>query len=85
MTAISGDQSLLREINRMALIRVVQRHPGMSRADLATTTGLTKSTVSLLVQDLIDEGWLRASDAQTTGSAGRSRRPSCLRLGCTRL
>lgn len=83
MTTITGDQSLLREINRMALVRVVQRQPGLSRADLAKETGLTKSTVSLLVQDLIDEGWLRESDVQVTGSAGR--RPTPLFLDGTRL
>lgn len=83
MTAITGDQSLLREINRMALVRVVQRHPGLSRADLAKQTGLTKSTVSLLVQDLIGEGWLLESDMQATGSAGR--RPTPLFLDGTRL
>lgn len=39
---ITGDQSLLREINRMAIVRAVQRQPGLSRADLAKETGLTK-------------------------------------------
>lgn len=73
--SITGDQSLLREINRMALVRVVQRAPGLSRADLAKETGLTKSTVSLLVQDLIDEGWLEESDVQATGAIGRRPTP----------
>ena len=53
---ITGDQALMREINRMALVRAIQRIPGQSRAELAKETGLTKSTVSLLVQDLIDAG-----------------------------
>ncbi|MFB0935481.1 MAG: ROK family transcriptional regulator [Propionivibrio sp.] len=75
---ITGDQSLLREINRMALVRVVQRQPGLSRADLAKETGLTKSTVSLLVQDLIDEGWMVESDVQATGAAGRRPTPLCI-------
>ena len=59
---ITGDQALMREINRMALVRAIQRIPGQSRAELAKETGLTKSTVSLLVQDLIDAGWLVESD-----------------------
>ena len=80
---ITGDQSLLREINRMALVRVIQRTPGLSRAELAKETGLTKSTVSLLVQDLVDEGWLLESDVQVTGAIGR--RPTPLFLDSNRL
>ena len=81
--SITGDQSLLREINTMALVRVVQRVPGLSRAELAKETGLTKSTVSQLVQDLIDEGWLLESDVQATGAIGR--RPTPLFIDGTRL
>ena len=80
---ITGDQSLMREINRMALVRAIQRVPGLSRAELAKETGLTKSTVSLLVQDLVDEGWLREADVQTTGAIGR--RPTPLFLDGDRL
>ena len=67
----------------MALVRVVQRWPGLSRAELAKETGLTKSTVSLLIQDLIDEGWLSESDIQATGAIGR--RPTPLFLNAARL
>ena len=80
---LTGDQSLIREINRMALVRAVQRTPGLSRAELAKETGLTKSTVSLLAQDLIDEGWLLESDVQATGAMGR--RPTPLFLDDQRL
>lgn len=80
---ITGDQSLLREINRMAMVRAVQRQPGLSRADLAKETGLTKSTIGLLVQDLVEEGWLRESDIQATGAIGR--RPTPLFLDGTRM
>ena len=80
---ITGDQSLIREINRMALVRVIQRFPGLSRAELSKETGLTKSTVSLLVQDLIDEGWLLESGVQATGAIGR--RPTPLFIDGNRL
>ena len=80
---LTGDQSLMREINRMVLVRVIQRIPGLSRAELAKETGLTKSTVSLLVQDLIDEGWLCEADVQSTGAIGR--RPTPLFLDSARL
>jgi len=81
--SITGDQSLLKQINRMALVRVIRRLPGLSRADVAKETGLTKSTVSLLVQELIDEGWLAERDAQVTGALGR--RPTPLQIDPERL
>ena len=80
---ITGDQALMREINRMALVRAIQRIPGQSRAELAKETGLTKSTVSLLVQDLIEAGWLVESDIQATGAIGR--RPTPIFLDGVRL
>lgn len=76
--AITGDQRLLKKINRMALVRLVRARPGLSRAELAAETGLTKSTVSLLVQELIDEGWLREEEVLVTGAIGR--RPTPLRI-----
>ncbi len=76
--AITGDQRLLKRINRMALVRLVRSRPGLSRADLAEETGLTKSTVSLLAQELIDEGWLQEKEVLVTGSIGRRPTPLCL-------
>lgn len=81
--AITGDQRLLKRINRMAIVRLVRARPGLSRADLAVETGLTKSTVSLLVQELVDEGWLREEEVLITGAIGR--RPTPLRLDGSRL
>jgi predicted NBD/HSP70 family sugar kinase/DNA-binding XRE family transcriptional regulator len=81
--AITGDQSLLKRINSIALIRLVKSEAGLSRAELAKRSGLTKSTVSLLVQELIDEGWLCEQAAPVSGSIGR--RPTPLQLDPSRL
>jgi predicted NBD/HSP70 family sugar kinase len=76
MTAEStGSQQLLKDINRMALVRHLCVNPGISRADLATAVGLTKSTVSLLVRDLIAEGWLVEREVVATGDLGRRPTP----------
>ena len=80
---MTGDQQLLKRINRMALVRCVRGLPSPSRSDLAEHTGLTKSTISLLAQELIDEGWLRERDRAATGSLGR--RPTPLELDDRRL
>lgn len=80
---ITGDQQLLKQINRMALVRQLCAKPALSRADLAETLGLTKSTVSLLVRELMDEGWLMERELVTTGSLGR--RPTPLHINPQRL
>ena len=80
---ITGDQQLLKQINRMAVVRTLCHEPELSRADLAGALGLTKSTVSLLVRELVEEGWLNESDLVTTGSLGR--RPTPLHIDGNRL
>lgn len=80
---MAGDQSLLKRINRLALVRLVRSEPGLSRVDLAKRTGLTKATVGILVQELIDEGWL--CQRETSASQGVGRRPVPLALDPDRL
>lgn len=72
---VAGDQQLLKQINRMALVRQLCGEPGLSRAALAEIVGLTKSTVSLLVRELLDEGWLSESALIATGALGRRATP----------
>ena len=71
----AGSQQLLKVINRMALVRHLCANPGLSRADLAGAVGLTKSTVSLLVRELVNEGWLAESEVVATGDLGRRPTP----------
>ena len=76
-------QQLLKVANRMALVRQLCAQPGLSRADLAVAVGLTKSTVSGLVRELIDEGWMAEREVVATGDLGR--RPTPLFIDTTRL
>ena len=75
---ITGDQRLVKNINRIALLRLLREEEGLSRADLSDRSGLTRSTVSLLVKELIDEGWLQENEIVVTGQLGR--RPTPLQL-----
>ena len=79
----AGSQQLLKVINRMALVRHLCAHPGLSRADLAGAVGLTKSTVSMLTRELIAEGWLIEREVVATGDLGR--RPTPLFVDPNRL
>ena len=81
--AATSGQQLLRHINLVRLLRLLRDTPGLSRAQLAERSGLTRSTVSLLAQHLIDEGWLAEDAAEATGALGR--RPTPLRLDGRRL
>lgn len=68
----TGDLQLLKRINRSVLLRLMLNSPGLSRARLANQSGLTKSTVSGLVRELIDEHWLVEADS-TVAAKGMGR------------
>lgn len=76
-------QAQLKRGNRMAIIRQLRGQPGLSRVDLSEALGLTKSTVSALARELIDEGWLLEREVLVTGDIGR--RPTPLFVDPSRL
>lgn len=55
----TGDQSLVRDINLSLIMSRLIEHAPLSRAGLAETTGLNKSTVSSLVKQLLDLQFVR--------------------------
>lgn len=59
----TGDQQLLKRINRSVLLRLMRSESGLSRADLSRKSGLTKSTVSALVRELVAEHWMAEAHA----------------------
>ncbi|MFN3861936.1 MAG: ROK family protein [Roseateles sp.] len=73
--ASPSGQALLKASNRMAIVRHLRAHPGQSRVELANALDLTKSTVSALTRELIDEGWLLEREVLVTGDVGRRPTP----------
>jgi len=72
----TGDLQLLKRINRSVLLRLIRSQPDLSRARLALLSGLTKSTVSALVRELLDEHWLsEAAEPVATQGLGRPSTP----------
>jgi predicted NBD/HSP70 family sugar kinase len=80
---IQGASSeVVRDINRRLVLNLIRtRHP-ISRADLARISGLQRSTVSLIVEQLIHERWVLEGP---TGRLPRGRRPTFLRLNDERV
>jgi predicted NBD/HSP70 family sugar kinase len=66
-----------REINRDILLHTIHLHQPISRADLARMTGLQPSTVSVIIGQLIDEGWVSPGEL---GRLPRGRRPTFVTL-----
>ena len=52
---ISGNASVLRNVNRSVILNLIRNEQPVSRAKLAQLTGLNKSTVSSIVSDLLEE------------------------------
>jgi predicted NBD/HSP70 family sugar kinase len=66
-----------RDINRSVLLNLIRRRQPISRADLARASGLQRSTVSLITEQLIGEKWVVYGPV---GRLPRGRRPTFLRL-----
>jgi predicted NBD/HSP70 family sugar kinase len=66
-----------RRINRDIVLELIRTSQPISRADLARRSGLQRSTVSQIVEQLIREKWVREGPV---ASAPRGRRPTMLGL-----
>lgn len=78
----AASSEVVRDINRRIVLNLIRtRHP-LSRADLARLCGLQRSTISLIVEQLIAEHWVVEGP---TGRLPRGRRPTFLRLNDERV
>lgn len=80
---IQGASSeFVRDINRRIVLNLIRTRQPISRADLARLSGLQRSTISLIVEDLVNEHWVIEGP---TGRLPRGRRPTFLRLNDDRV
>ena len=70
-----------REINRRIVLNLVRTHQPISRADLARTMGVRRGAVSLIVNDLLKDGFVFEGAA---GETVRGRRPTFLYIDSRR-
>ncbi|HET7625605.1 MAG TPA: ROK family transcriptional regulator [Verrucomicrobiae bacterium] len=71
-----------RDINRRILLNLIRKHQPVSRADLSRHSGLQRSTVSSIAEQLLAERWV------TEGAMGhlpRGRKPTFLHLNRDRV
>ena len=66
-----------RIINRDIVLELIRASQPISRADLARLSGLGRSTISQIVEQLIGENWVREG---AMGSLPRGRRPTMVGL-----
>ena len=62
----TADQGLIRKLNTAVLLDALRRFAPLSRAELAARTGLNRSTVSIIVNSLIEEGLIQETDLQSS-------------------
>jgi glucokinase-like ROK family protein len=70
MTKKTTDQAFVRETNISTVLRLIHAHSPISRAQLAVTSGLNKSTVSSLVDELLTRNLVHETGSNS-GVAGR--------------
>ena len=72
-----ASSEVARDINRDVVLELVRANQPISRAELAGLSGLQRGTVSLIVNQLIEERWVRNSG---TVRLPRGRRPTMVGL-----
>src|SRR5204862_7862081 len=80
-TQVASSQTA-RDINRGVVLNLIRRRQPISRDDLARVSGLQRSTVSLITEQLSRERWVVHGPI---GRLPRGRRPTYLRLNDRRV
>lgn len=62
------DQAFVRETNLSYVLRLIHNQAPLSRAQLAAITGLNKSTISSLIDELIERGLVHETGSNTGGT-----------------
>ena len=64
--SLTADQDKVRIINRSIILNTLRLNAPISRAELASLTGLNRSTVSNIISALIDEGLVLETEQQNS-------------------
>ncbi len=75
---LTGDQTYIKNLNRSIVLNLLRFFSPLSRVEISRQTGLTKATVSGIVEQLIQEQYVL--EDEHTESTGVGRRPVPLRF-----
>jgi len=78
---LSASNRIARQINRNLIFNQIRVKQPISRAELARTSGLQRSTVSLIVEELLVDRWVVEG---STGEIPRGRKPTFLNVNSDR-
>lgn len=78
----SASNRIARQINRNLIFNQIRVRQPISRADLARVSGLQRSTVSLIVEELLADQWIEEG---SIGQIPRGRKPTFLQLNSRRV
>ena len=78
---VSASNKIPRQINRNLIFNQIRTRQPISRADLARVSGLQRSTVSLIVEELLADRWIVEG---SMGRLPRGRRPTFLNVNSQR-
>ena len=67
MAGTSATPPLLRHLNERTVLEAIRSHAPISRAEISRQAGISKPTVSLALQSLLDAGLVREADARLDG------------------
>ncbi|SFJ17862.1 ROK family transcriptional regulator [Thermoflavimicrobium dichotomicum] len=68
---------LMRRFNTVSVLKAIHRYGPIARADIGNLLNLSRPSVSEIVSNLIQEGWVREREAE---KGGRGRRPIPLEI-----
>src|SRR5262247_1635529 len=77
-----ASNEVVRDINRRIVLNLIRTRQPISRADLARLSGMQRSTISVIIEELLEEHWVLEG---TTGRLPRGRRPIFLHLNNDRV
>ncbi len=72
-----ASSEVVRDFNRRIVLNLIRTRQPISRADLARASGMQRSTISLIVEELLEGNWILEGPAMRLP---RGRRPTFLRL-----
>lgn len=67
---IQANPQYMKFINKKKVLHYVMKNNGQSRTDIAKALTISKPTISKLVEELIEEGWMSEIESSTSSSSG---------------